>query len=282
MLKGLLKAQKPDVKAAKSRIERHLERLDEGLRSGSYIDPSAYSAQHLISIEMKGSSAKDSLTLHDGRLITDESAAEDVTGAPSSMSALKEGLHFIAQRLMTIQEFRGDSERIADRYKFIAYIEADFGFAQADKKVPVLKEFLRRVRKCRLWCPEIPNNSALFFQAFTPTIQKNIHVDENGEQTQRLLKNRNQNRNRGNDRGRGRGKPRGGGGNGGNGAALQAKQNTFSDDERKKNGACPSRVAKDGVCPSDTTGTPWSCRFDHKCPRCPTSSHRAKYCKKLT
>ena len=189
MLNSFLKAQKPDSKTIKSRYEKHLARLDEGLRSGAYIDPCAYSAQHLISVEMKGSSARDSLSFHDGKLVTDENAAEDVTAAPSSMTALKEGLHFIAQRLMTVAEFKDDSERVTDRYKFIAYIESDFALAQPDKKVTVIKEFIRRVSKCRLWCPEIPIQSALFFQAFTAPAQRVVHVDEDGEQIRKNNKN---------------------------------------------------------------------------------------------
>ena len=279
VLKGFLKAQKPEPKTAKSRIAKHLDRLDEGLRAGTYIDPCAYSAQHLISVEMKGSSAKDSLAVHNGRLVTDENAAEDVTGAPSSISALKEGLHFIAQRLMTIAEFKSDTARVADRYKFIAYIEADFAGAQPDKKVPVLKEFIRRVSMHRLWCPEIPIQSALFFQAFTAPAQKVVHVDENGEQIHKTNKNRNRERNRGGERGRGRGRGRGGGGGGGGGGGDKANKNTFTQEERKKCGPCPSRTTKDGVCPSDAAATPWTCKFDHNCPRCPSKSHRAKFCK---
>ena len=279
VLKSFMKAQKSETKAVKSRIEKHLARLDEGLRSGTYIDPCAYSSAHLVNVEMKGSSAKDSLSMHNGRLVTDENAAEDVVGAPSSICALKEGLHFIAQRLMTEAEFKNDTARVADRYKFIAYIEADFAGAQPDRKVPVLKEFIRRVSKKRFWCPEIPIQSALFFQAFTAPAQKVVHVDDDGEQIRRPTKNRNRDRsNRGGERGRGRGRGRGGGGGGG-GGGDKSNKNTFTQDERKRCGPCPSRMTKDGVCPSDAAGTPWTCKFDHNCPRCPSKSHRAKFCK---
>jgi hypothetical protein len=260
-----------------------LDRLDEGLRSGSYIDPCAYSSAHLISIETKGSAAKDCLTFHDGHLYTDENAAEDVTNAPSSMSALKEGLHFIAQRLMSEPEFKGDAERVADRYKFIRYIEADFAAAQSTEKIPVIKEFLRRVAAKRLWCPEIANESALFFRAFAVPTTKNIHVDDDGEQIRKRQRNRVRPdkpvrgaRGGGGGGGRGRG-GRGGGGGGPPGPALMP--NLFSDDDRKKNGPCPSRVSKAGVCPS--AGKPWECRLDHGCPRCPGRSHVAKNCKVL-
>ena len=286
-LKGFVKAAKKKPKQPKSRIQKHLDRLDEGLRSGSYIDPCAYSSAHLISIETKGSAAKDCLTLYDGKLFTDENAAEDVTNAPSSMSALKEGLHFIAQRLMSEPEFKGDVERVADRYKFIRYIEADFAAAQSSEKIPVIKEFLRRVAAKRLWCPEIPNESALFFRAFAVPATKNVHVDDNGEQ---IPKRRNNNRNRADKaargaRGRGaiansaRGRGGGGGRGGGNGGVAMMP-NLHSDADRKKNGTCPSRMTAAGVCPS--IGKPWECKFDHSCPRCQGRSHIAKNCKLLT
>ena len=282
-LKGFVKAAKKKPKQPKSRIQKHLDRLDEGLRSGSYIDPCAYSSAHLISIETKGSAAKDCLTFHDGHLFTDENAAEDVTNAPSSMSALKEGLHFFAQRLMSEPEFKGDVERVADRYRFIRYIEADFAAAQSSEKIPVIKEFLRRVAAKRLWCPEIPNESALFFRAFAVPATKNVHVDDDGEQIRKRQRNRARPdkpvrgaRGGGGGGGRGRG-GRGGGGGGPPGPALMP--NLFSDDDRKRNGPCPSRVSKAGVCPS--AGKPWECKLDHGCPRCPGRSHVAKNCKVL-
>lgn len=282
-LKGFVKAAKQKPKKLRSRIEKHLDRLDEGLRSGSYIDPCAYSSAHLISIETKGSSAKDCLTLRDGHLVTDENAAEDVTGAPSSMSALKEGLHFIAQRLMTEKEFKGDVERVADRYRFIRYIESDFAAAQSSEKIPVIKEFLRRVRAERLWCPEIPKQSALFFRAFTAPPTKNIHVDEDGEQISKRRRGRPDKPARGARGGGARGNGvRGGGNRGGGGGGTPAAgmmPNLFSDDERKKNGTCLSRTTKVGVCPS--AGKPWECKMDHSCPRCPGRSHIAKNCKLL-
>ena len=284
-LKGFVKAAKKKPKQPKSRIQKHLDRLDEGLRSGSYIDPCAYSSAHLISIETKGSAAKDCLTLCDGKLFTDENAAEDVTNAPSSMSALKEGLHFIAQRLMSEPEFQGDAERVADRYKFIRYIEADFAAAQSSEKIPVIKEFLRRVAAKRLWCPEIPNESALFFRAFAVPATKNVHVDDNGEQ---IPKRRNRNRadkaargargrgaNANGNRGRG-----GGGGRGGGNGGVAMMPNLHSDADRKRNGTCPSRMTAVGACPS--IGKPWECKFDHSCPRCQGKSHIAKNCKLLT
>ena len=157
--------------------------------------------------------------------------------------------------------------------------QADFAGAQPDRKVPVLKEFIRRVSKKRFWCPEIPIQSALFFQAFTAPAQKVVHVDDDGEQIRRPTKNRNRDRsNRGGERGRGRGRGRGGGGGGG-GGGDKSNKNTFTQDERKRCGPCPSRMTKDGVCPSDAAGTPWTCKFDHNCPRCPSKSHRAKFCK---
>ena len=266
-----------------------MDRLDEGIRSGSYIDPCAYSSAHLISIETKGSSARDSLTLRDGHLVTDENAAEDVLGAPASMSALKEGLHFIAQRLMTEPEFKADVERVTDRYSFIRYIETDFVTAQQTEKMPVIKEFLRRVAGKRLWCPEIPNQSALFFRAFAVPPTKNVHVDDDGEQ---ILKRRNNNRDRNRPdkaargaRGRGaiansaRGRGGGGGRGGGNGGVAMMP-NLHSDADRKRNATCPSRRTAAGVCPS--IGKPWECKFDHSCPRCQGRSHIAKNCKLLT
>lgn len=284
-LKGFVKAAKEKPKKARSRIDKHLDRLDEGLRSGSYIDPCAYSSAHLISIETKGSPAKDCLTFQNGRLVTDESAAEDVTGAPSSMAALKEGLHFIAQRLMTVKEFKSDTRRVADRYEFIRYLESDFAAAQSTEKIPIIKEFLRRVRAERLWCPEIPKQSALFFRAFAVPPTKNVHVDEDGEQIRKRRRDKvrqdkptrgNRGGGGGGNVGRGRG-GRGGGGGGPPGPGMMP--NLFSDDERKKNGTCLSRMTKVGVCPS--VGKPWECKMDHSCPRCPGRSHIAKNCKLL-
>jgi len=287
-LAKLAKAQKPKKAGPTlTYLEKHIERLDDSLRRKKFINPTAYSSQHLINIEMKGAApTKTRLAISNGTVVADEDASDDVAGAPNSLAALKEGLSFIAQRLIKLPEFNTDMNVGLDRFEFIRWIESDFIHASSSNRMVVLLEFLRRVADKRLWMPEIKNQNTLLFRAFTGVTSQ---VQQNGGKVDQEQFGIPDQPIRGRDRKiRGtRGRGRGGRGRGalGRGAAnsgqaqIQGGQyaaQLFTQAQRDANGVCPSRSAKGGACPNDAE--PWNCKFSHMCPRCPNKRHRAVHC----
>ena len=266
-------------------LEKHLSLLDSALRGKKYVNPCAYSAMHLRNVEMKGAaSTKSRLHVVDGSIVADDGTTEDTTGATNSLATLKEGMSFIAQRLMKEPEFRVDMTVGLDRFAFINWIEQDFVHAASGDRVAVLLEFIRRVSKETHWMPEIAKQNTLLFRAFTgPPTQyhhrANADAPGSPDTPSTALRARSL-RGRG---GRGRGaspRGRGGAGRGGaNQANAGAHANKFTLAQRATNGVCPSRVTKEGVCPSGSE--PWNCRFSHVCPRCKTTNHRAVHCNRL-
>lgn len=287
-LAKLAKAQKPKKAGPTlTYLEKHIERLDESLRRKKFINPTAYSSQHLINIEMKGAApTKTRLAISNGTVVADEDASDDVAGAPNSLAALKEGLSFIAQRLIKLPEFNTDMDVGLDRFEFIRWIESDFIHASPSNRMVVLLEFLRRVADKRLWMPEIKNQNTLLFRAFTGVTSQ---VQQNGGKVDQEQFGAPDQPTRGRDRKtRGtRSRGRGGRGRGalGRGAANSAQAQIqggqyaaqlFTQAQRDANGVCPSRSAKGGACPNDAE--PWNCKFSHMCPRCPNKRHRAVHC----
>ena len=115
-----------------TRRARHIDNLDRAIREGTYFDPCAYASVHLIAVEMKGAMApKDRLAWVDGAVVADSEHNEDVTSASSSMTTLKEGLRFMTERMMTVDEFKVDQERIMDRFEFIRWLESELPNAES-------------------------------------------------------------------------------------------------------------------------------------------------------
>ena len=243
------------------------------------------SAAHLRNVEMKGAaSTKTRLHVVDGSIVADDGTTDDTTGASNSLSTLKEGLSFIAQRLMKEPEFSVDMSVGLDRFAFVNWIEQDFVHAISGDRVNVLLEFIRRVSGFTHWMPEVAKQNTLLFRAFTgppahTKHQANADVLGTTDAPNSPFRARGS-RGRG---GRGRGSTTRGRGGAGRGGANQthtgARAGKFTPEQRTNNGVCPSRATKDGVCPSDQE--PWNCRFSHVCPRCKSARHRAIHCSRL-
>ena len=266
-------------------LEKHLTLLDSALRGKKYVNPCAYSSAHLRNVEMKGAaSTKTRLHVVDGSIVADDGTTEDTTGASNSLATLKEGLSFIAQRLMKEPEFSVDMSVGLDRFAFLNWVEQDFVHAASGDRVAVLLEFIRRASPFKYWMPEIMKQNTLLFRAFTGPPAHAHHQASTGisgtTDASTTPPRARSTRGRG---GRGRGASSRGRGGAGRGGASQvhggARASKFTPDQRTSNGSCPSRATKDGVCPSDSE--PWNCRFSHVCPRCKTARHRAIHCSRL-
>ena len=246
--------------------DRKIAQLDLALSEGTYINFASFGVKALRELEMRATSKSQKVALV-GRSLQMVDELDDTQG-DAGMAEWFQGLRFVASRILTKGFFGADQDMLvaADRQQFAEYVAHDFVVSDAGTKLRTINEFVRRMCSLKklLWMPEVSQHQILFVQAMTGAAR-------GARGAQWDAADRPAARNRAARRGQLKGRRQA--------AAVGPPNRTkLSLEARKKNGVCPSRKTKVGVCPH--ADDPTSCKQTHECPRCPGMFHAASNCGK--
>ena len=247
--------------------DRKIAQLDLAVSEGTYINFASFGVKALRELEMRATSKGQKVTLV-GKSLQMVDELDDTQG-DAGMAEWFQGLRFVASRILTEGFFGADQDMLvaSDRHKFADYVAHDFVVSDAGTKLRTVNEFVRRMCSLKkpLWMPEVSQHQILFVQAMTGAA-RGARGAQSWEAADRpAAKNRAARRSQLKGRRQST-------------AVETPNRAKLSLEARKKNGTCPSRKAKAGVCPH--ADDPSSCKQSHECPRCPGMFHAASNCGK--